>query len=380
MALTTLKVMTIVGTRPELIRLSRVIAALDRSCDHVLVHTGQNNDPQLSDVFFDDLGIRPPDHQLTGRATTLGRFLGGLFVWIEEILVAERPDAVLVLGDTNSALATIVASRMGVAVFHMEAGNRSFDINVPEETNRRIVDHFADINLVYTEHARRNLLAEGLHPRTVYLTGSPLFEVLQHAREKIAQSTAVADLGLTAGEFLVLSMHRQENVDDPARLGLLLEQVDDLGTEHDVPVVVSVHPRLQERLGRRGPNPARLIMHPPFAFSDYVALQTAARCVISDSGTISEESAILGFPAVTIRDSIERPEAMDAGSIVLAGLAPHAMRNSVALAMDNHLARGAKTAPLEYSIANCAERVVNLIVGLTPVIKVWSGRRDLPRL
>ena len=378
MALTTLKVLTIVGTRPELIRLSRVIAALDQSCDHVLVHTGQNHDPQLSEVFFADLGIRAPNYYLSSDGTTLGRFLGSLFTSVEEIIAAERPDALLVLGDTNSALAAIIASRAGVVVFHMEAGNRSFDINVPEETNRRIVDHFADINLVYTEHARRNLMAEGLHPRTVYLTGSPLYEVLEHARDKIAASTTVADLGLTRGGYFVLSMHRQENVDDPGRLDALLEQVADVGAVHGMPVLVSAHPRLRKQLERGGTGQAGLTMHPPFSFTDYIALQTAARCVISDSGTISEEAAILGFPAVTIRDSIERPEAMDGGSIILAGIAPHALRNSVALALANHASSGAPPPPPEYAIANCSERVVNLIVGLAPLTKVWNGRRDLP--
>jgi UDP-N-acetylglucosamine 2-epimerase (non-hydrolysing) len=310
------KVVTIVGTRPEIIRLSRVIARLDDELDHVLVHTGQNWDYALGDIFFDELGLRPPDHRLRVDTSSLGRVLGETLIRSEEVLVAERPDAVLILGDTNSSIAAIIAKRLHIPVFHMEAGNRCFDANVPEETNRRLVDHVADFNLVYTEHARRNLLAEGFEPRRILLTGSPMAEVLAHYRDRIESSGALGQLGLTPREYFLVSAHREENVDSPARLSALLEILQRLSKLWSLPVVVSTHPRTRKRLdaaataGRFGAGSLEhVVFHEPFGFPDYVRLQQEAYCVVSDSGTISEESAILGFPAVTLRESIERPQA-----------------------------------------------------------------------
>ena len=317
------KVLTIVGTRPEIIRLARVLARLDAELEHVLVHTGQNWDYSLGDVFFDELGLRHPDHRLGVDTSSLGRVLGETLIRTEEVLLAERPDAVLVLGDTNSSISAVIAKRMQIPVFHMEAGNRCFDANVPEETNRRLVDHVADFNLVYTEHARRNLLAEGIEPRRILLTGSPMGEVLAHYRPRIDRSNALDQLGLTKSSYFLVSAHRQENVDDPRRLGALLDVLERVRGTWSLPVLVSTHPRTRKRLDELASRSLDgITFHEPFGFPDYVRLQEQAFCVLSDSGTISEESAILGFPAVTLRDSIERPEALDAGAMVLAGLDP----------------------------------------------------------
>ena len=318
------KVMTIVGTRPEIIRLSRVIDRLDRTVDHVLVHTGQNYDHGLNQVFFDDLALRAPDHHLDVDTSSLGHVLGETLIKTEEVLLAEQPDAVLVLGDTNSSIAAVMAKRMRIPVYHMEAGNRCFDENVPEETNRRLVDHVADFNLVYTEHARRNLLAEGLHPRRILLTGSPMREVLEHFRPQIDASDVLSRLGLEAQEYFLVSAHREENVDSPARLRMLLDCLVAVHREWGLPVVVSTHPRTRKRVEALAADigAAEIRWMEPFGFHDYNRLQLGAACVLSDSGTIAEEASILGFPAVTLRDSIERPEALDAGSIMMTGLDP----------------------------------------------------------
>jgi UDP-N-acetylglucosamine 2-epimerase (non-hydrolysing) len=295
--------MTVVGTRPEIIRLSRVISHLDDVFDHVLIHTGQNFDPMLSDVFFDELELRKPDRFLGVDTGSLGRVLGGVLTGVEEAINHYRPDALLVLGDTNSCIAALMARRMKVPVYHMEAGNRCFDLNVPEETNRRMVDHVSDFNLVYTEHARRNLLAEGLHPRRIMHTGSPMREVLEHYRPKIDASTVLKRLELVAGGYFLVSAHRQENVDDPARLGQLLDCLRAVRDRWRLPLLVSTHPRTRKRLEEHAHDPKLLenvVFHEPFGFLDYVLLQTKAKCTLSDSGTISEESAILGFPAVTL--------------------------------------------------------------------------------
>ena len=317
-----MKVMTIVGTRPEIIRLSCVVQRLDASVDHVLVHTGQNYDHQLNQVFFDDLGLRAPDHYLEVDTSSLGRVLGETLIKTEQVLTEERPDAVLVLGDTNSCIAAVMAKRMRIPVYHMEAGNRCFDENVPEETNRRLVDHVADFNLVYTEHARRNLLAEGLHPRRILLTGSPMREVLDRYRSQIEASDILDDLGLEPRGYFLVSAHREENVDQPERLRKLLECLEAVADAWELPVVVSTHPRTRRRLevleGWESRPDIRFL--DPFGFHDYNHLQMHARCVLSDSGTISEESSLLGFPAITLRESIERPEALDAGAIIMTGL------------------------------------------------------------
>lgn len=358
-----MKMMTIVGTRPEIIRLSRLIALADATegLDHVLVHTGQNHDYTLNQVFFDDLGVRAPDHYLGVDTSTLGTVLGGVLIETEKVLESERPDAVLVLGDTNSAVSVLMAKRMGIPTFHMEAGNRSFDERVPEETNRRMVDHLADYNLVYTEHARRNLLTEGIHPSRILLTGSPMKEVLDHYRPQIDASDVVERLGLTSGGYFLVSAHRAENVDEPARLRQLLDCLVAVEQEYRLPLIVSTHPRTRNRLESLG---ADLSAHDirwmePFGFHDYNKLQLSARCVLSDSGTISEESAILGFPAVTVRDFIERPEAVDTGSILATGLSPESVLRSVGFVLSNP---SAATVPFEYEIGDTARRVLARLI------------------
>lgn len=367
-----MKVMTVLGTRPEIIRLSRVIARLDAmpGIDHVLVHTGQNYDRQLSDVFFEELELRAPDHLLEISRDSLGAAYGDIMRRSEEVLLAERPDALLVLGDTNSALSAIMAKRMHIPVFHMEAGNRSFDENVPEEVNRKIVDHIADFNLVYTEHARRHLLAEGLPHRRILLTGSPMREVLDHYRPKIDASTATASLGLEPAGYFLLSAHREENVDHPERLRMLMDSVAALHEEYGLPVVASLHPRTCRRMDEHGiPEPKGMVSHPPFGYFDYCRLQLDARCVLSDSGTITEEAAILGFPAVTVRDSMERPEGLDTGSVILAGVE----RSSVTPAVLATLSTPTAASPADYRPTDTSARVVRLLLGLTARHQNWSG-------
>jgi UDP-N-acetylglucosamine 2-epimerase (non-hydrolysing) len=367
-----MKVLTVVGTRPELIRLSRVMARLDAEVEHRLVHTGQNWDPQLRDVFFTELGIRRPDHWLDVPVTSLGAVLGGVLSAIEPVLQAERPDAVLVLGDTNSCFAAIMAKRVGIPVFHMEAGNRCFDENVPEEVNRRIVDHTADFNLCYTEHARRNLLAEGLPTRRVFVTGSPMAEVLAAYAERIDASDVLARLGLEPGGYYLVSMHREENVDDPARLAVLTDALSGLARDTGRRVVISTHPRLRARLDA---DPAGLEFLDPFGYFDYNKLQRAARCVLSDSGTISEEAALTPFPAVSIRDSIERPEALDTGAIVLTGVSIDGIRRGVDLVCTQWDAGERPSVPADYAVPDCSARVTRLITGLTGVHPTWLGLR-----
>ena len=358
-----LKVMTILGTRPELIRLSRVIARLDEAVEHVLVHTGQNYDFGLNEVFFADLGIRAPDHLLHCDSTSLGRFLGETLIRTEAVLRAEQPDAVLILGDTNSSIAAVMARRMRIPVYHMEAGNRCFDDRVPEETNRRLVDHVADYNLVYTEHARRNLLSEGIHPARILLTGSPMREVLTHYRPQIDASSVLDRLGLASGRYFLVSAHREENVDSPERLGLLLDCLRAVQAKWKLPVWVSTHPRTRKRLGALTgwSEPDGMVFHEPFGFSDFNRLQLGAACVLSDSGTIAEESAMLGFPAITIRDFIERPEALDSGGIITTGLDVDDVHESIDIAMGTRPEVLADSVPLDYKVANTSERVLRFI-------------------
>lgn len=367
-----LRVMTIVGTRPEVIRLSRVITLLDRTVDHVLVHTGQNYDYLLNEVFFHDLGLRAPDRLLGVDTSSLGRVLGETLIRTEQVLIEERPDAVLILGDTNSAIAAVMAKRMRIPVYHMEAGNRCFDENVPEETNRRLVDHVADFNLVYTEHARRNLLAEGLQPRRILLTGSPMREVLEAYRPQIDASEVLSQLGLAPGGYFLVSAHREENVDSQARLGKLLECLVAVQSKWGLPVYVSTHPRTRKRLGAL-PNwsvPAGIIFHDPFGFHDFNRLQLGAACVLSDSGTIAEESIILGFPAVTLREAIERPEALDTGGIMMTGLDPDDVVSAVEMVMTG---RHHGQVPPEYLIDNTSERAVRFLMSTARRHDAWAG-------
>ncbi len=376
-----MKVMTIVGTRPEIIRLSRVIARLEAAADlaHVLVHTGQNHDHGLSQVFFDDLGLRAPDHHLGVDTSSLGSVLGGVLVATERVLLEERPDAVLVLGDTNSSIAAVMAKRMRIPVYHMEAGNRCFDENVPEETNRRLVDHVADFNLAYTEHARRNLLAEGLHPRRVIVTGSPMREVLDHYRAQIDASDVLDRLALTPASYFLVSAHREENVDDPDRLQLLLASLEAVHSRWDLPLVISTHPRTRKRLEALGADTSgdRLRFMEPFGFHDYNRLQLSAACVLSDSGTIAEESSILGFPAITLRDSIERPEALDTGSIIMTGLDASEVVAAVATVRAD--GPGAASLPAGYEVPDTSTRVVRFILSTAGRHHAWAGIRGAGR-
>jgi len=366
------KIVTVVGTRPEVIRLSRVIPRLDEYFDQVLVHTGQNWDHQLNGVFFDEMGIRPPDHVLGVDTSSLGSVLGHTLIKTEAVLTRERPDAFLVLGDTNSAISAIMAKRMRIPVFHMEAGNRCFDENVPEETNRRLVDHVADFNLVYSEHARRNLLAEGLHPRRIMHTGSPMREVLEHYRPQIDASDVHNRLGLDAGDYFLVSAHREENVDSPQRLEALLSCLVTVRDTFGKPVVVSTHPRTRQRLEGATTDLSGVDFHEPFGFHDYNQLQLRAQCVLSDSGTISEESSILGFPAVTLRSSIERPEALDTGSIVTVDLDPDTLVAGICAAVAH---QSETTAPRDYDSVSCSVRVANFILSSTGQHARWAGLR-----
>lgn len=371
------RIVTIVGTRPEIIRLARVIDHLDAVSDHVLVHTGQNYDRQLNDVFFEELSIRTPDRYLEVDTSSLGAVLGDVIRKSEVLFEELKPDAVLVLGDTNSALALVMAKRMHIPTYHMEAGNRSFDENVPEETNRRLVDHVSDFNLAYTEHARRNLLAEGLHPRRITVTGSPMHEVLDYYRDRIEASDALGRLGVTPGEYFLVSAHRQENVDSQERLSTLLDSLKHLRDTFGLPILVSTHPRTRRRLEQLpdGGELDGVLFHEPFGFLDYCALQTEARCVISDSGTISEESAILGFPAITIRDSMERPEALDTGSVVMTGLG----RNEIVAGIEEVTSRRgpALHLPADYAPTDTSRRVVRFMLSTLGRHHEWAGIRTL---
>ncbi len=367
--------MTIVGTRPEIIRLSRVMSLLDEQLTHVLVHTGQNYDYELNEIFFNDLELKKPDYFLQADTSSLGATIGDIMKKSEEVLRKEKPDALLVLGDTNSCLAAYMAKRLRVPVFHMEAGNRSFDFNVPEETNRRIIDHIADFNLVYTEHARRHLISEGLPHRRIYLTGSPMKEVLDHYREKIDNSRILGNLNLTPRGYFLVSVHREENVDNRENLESILSVLDNLVHEYELPVIVSTHPRTRKRLelSSRKIDNQNIQFLKPFGFTDYVNLQQNASCTLSDSGTISEESAILSFPAISLRQSMERPEAQDAGTIILTGFDPQIVMDSIRLVVREHQKGTYAQIPEDYSITNTSWRVLKLIMGNTRLSNKWHG-------
>ena len=370
-----MKVMTFLGTRPEIIRLSCVMALLDKVVDHKIVHTGQNYDYELSEVFFRDLNVRKPDHYLNVDTSSLGRVYGNILIASEEVLCQERPDAVLILGDTNSSIVGIMAKRMKIPIYHMEAGNRCFDLNVPEEINRRIIDHISDFNLVYTEHARRHLLSEGIPHRRIYLTGSPMKEVLTTHMDQIESSTILRELKLTRGEYLLASVHREENVDDRDHLLAIISALEAAGKEFNLPVIVSTHPRSRKRLetlwGRRISDNIRFLK--PFGFLDYVNLQMNARCVISDSGTICEESAILSFPAITVRNAIERPEALDAGTIIMTGLDTDVIVSAIQRQISPRSRATKRHIPHEYEIGDVSSRVVNLILGTSKLSHVWDN-------
>jgi len=369
------KVVTILGTRPEIIRLSCTMALLDQHLDHVIVHTGQNWDYELNEVFFKDLNVRKPDHFMNVDTSSVGRVYGGILIATEDILLREKPDAVLILGDTNSSIAAIMAKRLKIPVYHMEAGNRCFDFNVPEEINRRIIDHISDFNLCYTEHARRHLLSEGLPHRRIYLTGSPMREVLETNMERIKASSALSGLALQPGKYFLASIHREENVDRRESLTALIDAFEALVEKYGLPVIVSTHPRTRKRLEKlgRATTAGKVRFMKPFGFLDYVNLQMHAACVLSDSGTICEESSILDFPAVTLRTALERPEAMDTGSIILTGLDRATIVHAVGVQMAADIRLKGMCVPLDYQVANTAHRVLKIILGTAKLSNPWSG-------
>lgn len=363
--------MTIVGTRPELIRMALCIRKFDEIFSHFLVHTGQNADTQLSDVFFSDLDIRHPDKFLGVDNSSLGKQLSGVIQGTESLINSFRPDALVVLGDTNSSMAAVIAKRMGVIVYHLEAGNRSFDANVPEEINRRLVDHVSDFNLVYSEHARSNLLREGIQPRFIGKSGSPIRELADHFSGGHTNSNVLDDLGLERGRFLVASLHRQENIDFPDRCQLALETLSQVASHYNVKLVVSTHPRLRDRLEQASFQLDSIVFNVPFGFWDYLNLQRQAMCVISDSGSVSEESAIFGFPAVTMRDSMERPEALESATAPMVGLE----FENVIEGIDFVTSRKSVPCPPDYYISDFSDRVTNFIVSSARRRNFWLGIR-----
>ena len=371
-----LKVLTVVGTRPEIIRLSRTLAALDRYCDHVLVHTGQNYDYELNGIFFDDLGIRKPDHFLEAAGANGAETIGNVIIAVDRVLERERPDALLVLGDTNSCTAVIPAKRRKIPTFHMEAGNRCFDQRVPEEINRRIVDHTADVNLTYSSIARDYLLREGLPPDLVIKTGSPMFEVLAHYRPGIDASDVLSRLGLVENDFFVVSAHREENIEPERAVRALGEILDSLAERFGLPVIVSAHPRTQKRfdtLGMTFRPEVRLLK--PLGFTDYNRLQIGARAVLSDSGTISEEASILNFPALNIREAHERPEGMEEAAAMMVGLNPARVMQGLAVLADQPRGEDRLIRPVgDYSMPNVADKVVRIIHSYTDYVNrvVWK--------
>jgi UDP-N-acetyl-L-fucosamine synthase len=373
-----LKVMTVVGTRPEIIRLSRVMAALDRHCDQVLVHTGQNYDYELNQVFFDDLGVRRPDHFLQAAGGTAAETIGRVIAAVDGALASERPDAMLVLGDTNSCLAVIPAKRRHVPIFHMEAGNRCFDARVPEESNRRIVDHTADVNLTYSDIAREYLLREGLRPDLVIKTGSPMYEVLHYYLPRIEASPVLERLGLEAGHFFVVSAHREENVDAERQLRRLGAVLNAVAQEHGLPVIVSTHPRTAKRIEAAGMTfHANVRLHKPMGFFDYVAMQRASRATMSDSGTITEESSILNFPALNLREAHERPEGMEEGSVMMVGLSVDRVRQGLDILRDQPRGAQRLLRPVsDYTMPNVSDKVVRLIHSYTDYVRrvVWQQK------
>ncbi|MDL1979171.1 MAG: UDP-N-acetylglucosamine 2-epimerase (non-hydrolyzing) [Deltaproteobacteria bacterium] len=370
-----LKVMTILGTRPEIIRLSCVMALLDKYVDHKIVHTGQNYAYELNEIFFNELNVRKPDYFLGVDHSSLGAVMGNILISIEKVLEKKKPDAVLILGDTNSSIAGIMAKRMKIPIYHMEAGNRCFDLNVPEEINRKIIDHISDFNLVYTEHARRHLLSEGLPHRRIYLTGSPMKEVLLTNMDKIQSARILEQLGLEQNGYFIVSIHREENVDNKENFGLLLRSLNLICEEYDLPVIVSTHPRTRKRLKALSGVKlhANIQFLKPFGFFDYNHLQMYAFCAISDSGTISEESSMLSFPAITVRNAMERPEALDTGNIILTGLNPDTILQAIKVLTEEKGSLRKYPIPEEYEIENVSQRVVKLIVGTAKLSHVWDG-------
>jgi UDP-N-acetylglucosamine 2-epimerase len=375
-----LKVMTIVGTRPELIKMSRVIAEFDRHTQHVLVHTGQNYDYELNQVFFDDLEIRKPDYFLEAVGDNAAQTIARVIEKGDEVLALEQPDAVMLYGDTNSCLAVIAAKRRKVPVFHMEAGNRCFDQRVPEELNRKVLDHLSDINLVLTEHARRYLIAEGIRPETIIKTGSHMREVLDHYMHKIQASDVLRRMQLERGRYFIVSAHREENVDSEENLRDMLDTLNALAENYDVPVIVSTHPRTRKRLDAlSGLEPdARIQFMKPFGFCDYIRLQMDSLCVISDSGTITEEASLLNLPAITIRNAHERPEGMDAGTLIMAGLKKERVLDAVRITVAQHNREKAAVRPVEdYENPSVSRQVLRIVESYTDYVNRTVWRKTL---
>lgn len=366
-----MKILTVLGTRPEIIRLSRIMPQLDRHFDHVLVHTGQNSDPALSDRFFSELDLRQPDHHLGVAERDFAHQIARILAAIRDVLLAERPDRMLVLGDTNSALSAIVARRMNIPVFHMEAGNRCHDPRVPEEVNRRIVDQVSDVLMPYTERSRENLLREGFPAPRIHVVGNPIHEVIAAHMPRIAAATAMAELGLGPQRYLLATLHRAENTDDAERLTTFVAAFGDLAQDHGVPVIVSTHPRTADRLDRSGiPPPPGVRFLPPFGFADFLALGRGARCVLTDSGTVQEECAILRVPAVILRDTTERPETVEAGASIVCGCDRAAIARAIGIATASP---PAWRTPPEYLAPAVSETVLRILSGALPPGVVAAG-------
>jgi UDP-N-acetyl-L-fucosamine synthase len=373
-----LKVMTIVGTRPEIIRLSETIKACDKYFNHILVHTGQNWDYTLNQVFFEELGLREPDYYLNAAGSNLGETMGNIISKSYEVLQKEMPDALLILGDTNSCLSAIPAKRLKIPIFHMEAGNRCFDQNVPEEINRKIVDHVSDINLPYTEHSRRYLLSEGIRKEHIFVTGSPMTEVLHKNMEKIQNSKVLEELGLEPGKYILVSAHREENIDIEKNFFSLMNALNSIAKKYQLPIIYSTHPRSWKRIEERG-----FKFHPlirqlrPFGFFDYNKLQLNAFCVLSDSGTLSEESAILGFPAVLIRTSTERPEVLDKGTVVIGGITERDIVQAVELSRAMWENQEKTVLANDYIDDNVSVKVVKIIQSYAKIVNQFVWRKDI---
>lgn len=372
-----LKLMTVLGTRPEIIRLSAVMRCADRYFDHVVVHTGQNYDPALNQVFFRELGLRTPNYYLDAVGSDLGETMGNIIAQSYKVMAKERPDAVLILGDTNSALAAVSAKRLKIPIFHMEAGNRCWDWNVSEMINRKIVDHISDINLPYTENSRRYLLSEGIDGKTIFVTGSPMREVLENHREQIDQSDVLERLGLERGKYILVSAHREENIDLEQNFLSLMQAINHMAEAYQVPVIYSTHPRSMKFIKQRN-----FTFHPlvrnvtPFGFFDYNHLQMNSLVVLSDSGTLSEESAMLGFCGVLIRTSTERPEVLDKGTVVIGGITQESVQQAAELAIAMQRNGEPRAMPLDYEDANVSVKVIKLIQSYTPIVNqtVWLKR------
>lgn len=373
-----MKVMTILGTRPEIIRLAAIIKMLDKHCEHLLVHTGQNYDRNLNSVFFEELDLRQPDYILETKSDTLQGQIAKIIEKTGDVMDAEKPDAIVILGDTNSGLSAICAKRKKIPIFHIEAGDRSFDNDVPEELNRRIVDHASDVNLAYTEHSRRNLLREGLHPRGVMVVGSPVYEVYETMKTKFSESTILNELGIKPYKFFTASIHREENVDKGGALNILVDSLNGLAEVYKCPIIVSTHPRTRRRLEQlkllERSNPL-INWHEPFGLIDFIRLQMEARCVISDSGTIHEDSAILGFPAIAIRKSTEKQESLEAGYCPITGLNKEDVLRAVKLVIEDAIDTSQSPAPEAYLQREVSKKIVRIILGMGRVVdeQVWGA-------